>query len=233
MNKYLEKIAEDLKKKDSYSGIGAEAAAGGAAASMAPSRVLGYHTVYHGTSKPNAAEIKKHGFDPRKGGTGAAGHSHMEDYIEASQGKVHVTKFKPVANFFAGFTQHATERPTINPANKHSDKINRMVAGHKNMFTGRIGETVKARVSDMAWRKDFEPDPDMGLNKSTAATTEKKIGTKSINRTRSSFANKEHLSKYLSDKAGKVRALKGVGLGIAGAGMLAHAVKRIKDKGNE
>lgn len=78
--------------------LGATALAIGGAAG-APSRLLGYHTVYHGTKVPHG-KIHKEGLKPSYGGTGGSspeingGH---DTYMNRSKGRIHVTK-KP---FFA------------------------------------------------------------------------------------------------------------------------------------
>ena len=86
-NKYLEKIAEKAEKKQ---GIGrAEVAAGGGLAvggvlaSGAPSRILGYHNVHHGTSKDLAKKIKRGGFDPSRGGTRIVSRSPRRRFLAA------------------------------------------------------------------------------------------------------------------------------------------------------
>ena len=62
---------------------GAQAAGGAAVAaklaSGVSSRMLGYHNVYHGTSKANAESIKKEGLNPKRGGFGGAGRAVLRD----------------------------------------------------------------------------------------------------------------------------------------------------------
>lgn len=226
MNKYLEKIANSTKKdeKPSWLRTGAELGIGALATKRVPSHLLGYHTVYHGTAKEHSSEIHKNGFDPNKGGSGAAGHSNKENFKENSKGKVHVTKRRDTARFFAGYTQHGVDNPAKGNAKDMFRHTNATEAGLKNMFTGNNGEVIKARISDMAWHKDFEVDPDMGGLKSTAATTTKRIGVGSINKERKAFANKSHLGKYYSSTRGKLRALGGVAYGIGGGALIAHAI---------
>lgn len=73
-------------------------AIGGAAG--APSRILGYHNVYHGTKIPHG-KIHKEGLRPSYGGTGASASPDNGDYAKTyqarSSGRIHVTKSK----FFA------------------------------------------------------------------------------------------------------------------------------------
>lgn len=74
--------------------IGAAALALGGAAG-APSRLLGYHTVYHGTKVPHD-KIRKEGLLPAFGGTGASGSTnngvYANLYKKRSTGRIHVTK---------------------------------------------------------------------------------------------------------------------------------------------
>ena len=86
------------------------AMAGGGAALVAGSRhrLLGTKRVYHGTTADRWREIKRHGLDPKFGGTGAATHSGAKSFQEGSRGKVHVTSSKPSARFFARYNASKT-----------------------------------------------------------------------------------------------------------------------------
>lgn len=215
MNKYLEKIASSLNSSDKKS-IAAEGLAGAAIASGSSQRMLGYHTVYHGTTKKNADLIRQHGFDPSKGGgPGGASAVHpsnfsRDKFTKRSQGKVHVTKKIGVAGMFAGFqSAKRQEMPGF----------------------------VKARVSDKMW-KTFKADPDMagpkGSSKEIAATTKHKIMSKLVAGGKGSkgplaFMNKRHLVQYYADTHNKVRGLKGLGMLATGGSLIAHAAKRYND----
>ena len=248
VNKYLEKIAEDK----SIAVPAVEAGAGGYLLSKAPSRMLGYHNLYHGTSKSRAEEIMKNGFDPNKGGTGAAGHSGYTHFKDQSAGKSHFTKNKGTARFFAGYTAYGDKVgrpiPEKAPPNEHIGsrlirelKNQKALSEHhsKSTLEGvkaaifpfmNKGKVIKARVSDSSWNNDFMNDPHMMGSKAGAATTTKKVSTNSINAKVTSFLNKRHLRKYYSTDAGKLRGLRGLGLGVAGVGLAAHAgSKLLKD----
>ena len=170
----------------------------------------------------------KEGFDPAKGGSGAASHSSNSDYVKNSSGKVHFTKDRNIARKFADYTQTAEELKAkgMSGASVHL----RASAGFMKPnipFIGK-GKVLKVRVSDNAW-KDFKPDQDMGGIKSTAATIDKKVSTSSIaghsdSKGIKQFLNKKHLSKYYSTTSGKLRGLAGVALGLAGAGLAGKAV---------
>lgn len=219
MNKYLEKIAKAASesedsgtKKPGLAGRVAEGALGARLAMEAPQKLMGYHTVYHGTSKANADSIRKTGLDPKHGGgpTGAGAGINHSGFLETSKGKVHVTKGPITAAMFSGFSSAATKtRPSI----------------------------VKARISDKMWDK-FKLDPDAGAYKRQAATTTKKIGSNFISggegsKGRSMFLTKERLGDYYGSKAGKVRALKGVGLLAGGGALMAHSVLKGRGKKDE
>lgn len=213
-NKYLEKIAKELHK--GKTDIAVEGLAGAAIASGASQRMLGYHTVYHGTTKKNADLIRKNGFDPSKGGgEGGASAVHpsnisRENFTRRSQGKIHVTKKIGVAGMFAGFqTAKRQEMPGF----------------------------VKARISDKMW-KSYKADPDMrgpnGLNKEVASTTKHKIMSKLVaggegSRGPLAFIGKRHLGQYYSTTGGKIRAAKGLGMLATGGTLIAHAAKRYND----
>lgn len=227
MNKYLEKIA---KEESSNLGLAAQGVTGAALASGAPSRLLGYHNVYHGTSKGVAEKIRAEGFDPSKGGSGAAGHSGSQGFIDQSKGKVHVSKHKYIARGFAAYTTDAEKlrQKGFSSSKVHSKASTSMMKGMFNPFS-RKGEVIKSRISDNAWRNHFEKDPHMGGDKNTAATTSKKISTSSIvghkdNKGISQFLNKKHLKNYYSQSSGKIRGLAGLGLGLSGAGLIGQAV---------
>lgn len=242
MNKYLEKIAEEVKKNEKPGVIrtGAEAGIGYHLGKKLPSHLLGYHTVYHGTAKEHGEKIRKEGFDPKRGGTGAASHHGADNFVENSKGKVHVTKSRIQSRMFAGFTQHGVDNPGKVTGDVHTDMMDKITRrtkatqqGMKNIFTGQHGDVIKARISDHAWNKDFTPDPDMGNVKDRAATTEKHIGVGSIDKKRSAFATKKNLKNYYGSASGRLRALKGVGYGVAGAGLIAHAIKGRMDKNDK
>lgn len=231
-NKYLEKIAEESKKPGIIRTT-AEAGAGAYALSKVPQRMLGYHTVYHGTSKDRANSINREGYlNPKHGGSGAASHidkttGSKHEATSQSSGKVHVTKSKQTAKFFAGYTEHADKNPATATNNGSKKLAEDFVAGFKNQITGRKGEVLKSRVSHGAWEKDFEKDPHMSGPKSKAATTTKKV---KLNRPIKDFATMSNLKKYYGSKSGRINTLKGVGLALGGGALMAHAItKRIGD----
>jgi hypothetical protein len=212
-NKYLEKIAEETSsrmKKD----MAVEGLVGAGIASGASQRMLGYHTVYHGTTRNNAKLIREQGFDPKKGG-GANGASAVhpsqfsrEAFTQRSQGKIHVTKKHGVAGMFAAF----------------------QMANRKEM-----PGFVKARVSDKMWRS-FKADPDLSIipDKDAGATTKHKISSKLVAGGKGSmgplaFMKKKHLVQYYADNHNKVRALKGLGMLATGGALITHAAKRYSD----
>lgn len=205
------------EKDTKTSGLVGAATAVLAGKGVAP-RVLGYHTVSHGTSNETARKIKKEGFDPKKGGSGAGTHAAgTEDrsamFKEQSANKVHVTKNPVTSRLFAGATE-AKRVPQL-----------------KDLVKGTV---VKARVTDQHFRT-MKRDPHMGNGpKWAAATTHHKIpahqvvggvGDKGIK----GVVNKNTLRKYYASASGKGRALRGVAL----AGLAAHgahkAYKSVKE----
>lgn len=203
------------KETSGKAGLAGAASAVLAGKGVAP-RVLGYHNVYHGTTKPVADSIKKHGFDPKKGGTGASAptvnkkgvHSNP-DFYERSKGKIHTTKHKPIAGAYSLYAKHKHKAP---------------------------GTVLKARVTHQHF-KGMKGDPDMSPNasKNVAATTHHKIPAHQIkggigDKGVKGVVNKNTLRKYYSSKSGLARAARGVALaGVAAKG--AHtAYKAAKSK---
>ena len=217
-NKYLEKISSTVGKKSSTEKAVAEGVVGGYLMSKAPSRLIGYHNLYHGTTKETGAKILKEGFDPSKGGTGAAAASGRSHFKTNSTNRVHFTRIKPIAKMFAGYRHDAA----LN-GGKGAEQLQ-----SRDMFNNK-GKVIKARVSHGEWQKSFQKDPDMG-GKYTAATTTKKVMPKSIvgsaeHKGIAGFATKDKLKGYYSTASGRQRGLRGAGIGVAGAGLLYHAVK--------
>lgn len=203
------------KETSGKAGLAGAATAVLAGKGVAP-RLLGYHNVYHGTTKPAAEAIRKHGFDPKKGGTGASAptvnkkgvHSNP-DFFERSKGKIHTTKQRPIAHAYAAFT-----------GIKHKSK----------------SEVIKARVTHQHFR-NMKGDPDMSPNgaKNIAATTHHKIPSSQIkggagDKGIKGVVTKKTLKKYYRSGSGLARAARGVALaGIAAKG--AHtAYSAVKSK---
>jgi hypothetical protein len=198
------------KKKPSLVGGAAAATVGSLMATQAPSKLLGYHNVLHGTSNLNAAKIKRRGFQPSKGGTGASKHTpDAKTFVTASKGKIHVTTLKDVARDFAGLAQR----------------------------NGK-GKILKAKISDRHWR-NMKAD-EFGANgmKDISATTHHKIpahqvkGGKGYRGVRG-VVNRNTLRAYYRSAAGRSRAASGLialTAGAAGNAYLAHAVKSRMEK---
>lgn len=192
--------------------------AGSAAlAKAAPSRLLGYHNVYHGTSKENAAKIKRDGKLKASMGGGGNGASQsmgnknefMSDtFKERSKGKVHFTKTEGIAKFFADFTG------TDGGANK-----------------GGKGEVLKAKMPHSQYTKakvDKDvagPGGNEGIKKRIASTTTKdvKVG-KGYN-----FATKRNMNRYLKAKGGKARFARGVASALGSAGLAGMSYRKVKE----
>lgn len=209
---------EKKAQSDTIEGIG-QTALGAKILSHAPKRLLGYHTVYHGTSKETANTIRKEGLDPSKGGTGAA--KAHQSFADVSKGKVHVTKSPLYARAYSsGVARNAFEKVT------GSGK-----GGSVFKDVGK-GSVLKARISDEKW-KGFAHDIDGGPTKRFAATTTSRIDSSSIvggagNMGRREFLNKPHLSKYYGTASGKNRALRGVALGLTGASLVSGGLSKLK-----
>lgn len=235
MNRYLEKIAKTEDKKSKVKDA-ASVGAGAYLLNKAPQRLLGYHTVYHGTTNENAASIRNKGFDPSKGGSGASTlNSH---YTAESRGKIHVTKTKLSARRYAGdLGGKIKAEKAKNPQNPR--KMRTIFSAMKDSYTGK-GSVVKARVSHNQWeRMNVDRDSSHGapensfMNermKERAATSNNKIRKRYVTGSGSGgaaqFATKNNLKRYLSNRAGRIRALGGVGQLAAGSALIASTVNR-------
>lgn len=240
-NKYLEKISSTVDKKPSTGKVVAEGLVGGALLAKAPSRLLGYHNLYHGTSKPISEKIMKEGFDPKMGGTGSASVSGTADYVKNSSGKVHFSKSKGTARMFAGYKETSDKHIPGGRYKKYTEGLGisekhmeAMIGGYKNQLNpfGKAGRVLKTRVSHGEWEK-FERDPDMS-GKNTAATTTKRVLPKSIVGSKDhkgplGFAKVDKLKKYYSSRSGAIRGASGAAIGIVGTGLLYHAIKSKMD----
>lgn len=220
-----DKSKED--NKPSYFKNAILGAIGASFAKDAPSELLGYHNVYHGTSKANAKSALKTGLDPRRGGSGGASSSvsdknMSEVFKRRSAGKVHVTKEKNIARGFAGIT------------GGNSGSNNVMLGFTDHVFGGK-GRVLKAKVTDSHWRNmkiDTDVSPD---NKNLASTTHHKIPSSQIHGSKdfkgiSGVVNKNTLHRYYSSEAGRARAAKGALKGIGGAAALITAAKNIHSR---
>lgn len=211
---------------------GAKAAAGATVAykaskGVAP-RLLGYHNVYHGSSKENVASILKNGLSPKYGGIGGAtdlAMGHKPDvhrhFKENSAGQVHFTKQKRMADMFSG---------AVGSKRVGNDKAKDAIKG---FFTGiHNGHTHKAVMSDSHYRSS-KVDTDASPFKSMAAKTHHGIKPEQIKGSETykgirGVVNKNTLRRYYAG-AGKARA----GRGLALAGLTALAGKYAYNKGKD
>lgn len=205
INKYLEKIASKSSKENTDNTY-AQAVIGAGAISQSRQRLLGYHTLFHGTDKATASIIKNQGFDPKHGGSGSAKIHGGSKFAINSKDKIHVTKNPIVAAFFANYKSKAGGKPSI----------------------------VKARVSHKMWN-NMERDPDMNSSKAMAATTKHKIGPQfvaggSTSKGASGFLKLHHLKNYYSTRSGAARGLRGLGLLAGGLGLSTSAIKTVKNR---
>lgn len=95
----LIKIANDQQEKNHW-GDAALAGGGGIATLNAKDRILGRKTLYHGTSKDNAAKIKQEGFKLSNGLGGASEALGEQQFIDNSKGLIHLTPQRGIANGF-------------------------------------------------------------------------------------------------------------------------------------
>lgn len=214
----LQKKAEETSKATEAAKAAVGATVAYNAGKGVPSRILGYHKIYHGSSKENVDSIRKSGLDPKRGGIDGATDRTMRHkpdlsryYKENSAGQVHFTKQKRMADMFSGFI-----------GSKRADK-DKTKDGIKAFFTGiHDGHTHSALMSDSHYRsakvdKDASPFKNMAAKTHHAIKPEQIKGSESYKGIRG-VVNKNTLRKYYAG-AGKARA--GRGLALAGAALLA------------
>ena len=63
--------------------------------------LTGKKTMYHGTTQENWDNIRSEGLRPDVGGSGASAQINRPDYVEASKGNIHLTRFRPIATMYA------------------------------------------------------------------------------------------------------------------------------------
>ena len=229
---FLKQKKDGIQKKAGHVVDGTQAVGGAAAAaalaSGVPSRMLGYHNIYHGTSKANAESIKKEGLNPKRGGFGGAGDALSEskprmaaDYISKSKGQVHFSKSKRMANMFAGF---------VGSTNKGEAKQSEAI---RAFFTGRHkGHTHNAIISDAHYR-GAKIDTDASPIKHMAAKTHHGIRPEQIKDSPlykgiKTVVNKNTLKRYYGSSAGRWRAARGLLLAGAAAKAAGFAYKHGK-----
>lgn len=211
-NKYLEKIAETTEKNNTKRNSLLLGGAGALSIHNAPQRLLGYHEVFHGTNSNAAKEILKHGLDPSFGGSGAAKVS-PEFFGLQSKGKIHVTKSPLTAAIFSGWSTFTADK--FGPG------------GFKDNLPTTTPSIIKARISDKVWN-NMKIDSHAGSSKRKAATSTHKISSKFISGSEDyaglkPFLKARHLKNYYGTTAGKLRALRGVGMLAGGAGAIYKA----------
>ena len=215
--KYAKEVTEKSKAGDATKAVVGATVAYNAGKGVAP-RLLGYHNVYHGSSKENKASIHKNGLSPKYGGFGGATDAAMKDkpevhryYKENSAGQVHFTKQKRMADMFSGM---------VGSKRVEEEKIK---DGIKGFFTGiHGGHTHHAVMSDSHYRSS-KVDIDASPIKNMAAKTHHGINPEQIKGSDSykgikGVVNKNTLRRYYKG-AGKYRA--GRGVLLAGAAALA------------
>lgn len=117
----FEKIAEEEEENNTASRVGL-GVGGATALNSSKNMILGKKRMYHGTSKENWESIKNEGLRADRGGIGGASAAvDNASYVKSSKGKVHLTRFKPVAN---GYTNvNDKDMPLTTQAGKLQNKM--------------------------------------------------------------------------------------------------------------
>lgn len=231
MNTYLEKVAKSETYKKATATVGG--AVGLGLVHSSTGKILGYHTVRHGTTGEAAKSIKKDGLKASMGGTGAS--TMQDDYIHNSRGKVHVTKSRLMSHVYAGnIGKHAKD---LDGHGSHARAFGRIL---KDRAVG--GKVVSARVSHSQWNR-FKVDNDSTspmdgseeFRKGLGSTYSRDISSKQIKGGKGSkgilpYLSKKNMSRYLSTASGRARASVGAAQLVAGSGLAAYAAKRLTSK---
>lgn len=209
----------------------------------APSKLLGYHNLYHGTSKENAKSILKNGLNTSKGGSRGSkvtigGEDALNNFVNTAKKHVYMTKQKMIGRTFAG---DSAKHINTHGVNSVKGTIETLKDGFKN------GKVLKARVPHNAWHKNFEMDPDsfpLGMRlttpedklKNMAARSKHGVGSQFFaggkgDRGVKGFATKKNLRRYYSTASGKARGKLGAFQLAAGAALTAGAAMHNKDNG--
>lgn len=233
MNKIegLVKLAKKMSKEErDKTGNKVLAGAAGAAVlgSMAPSRLLGYHNVYHGNSSPKAnRDIKKHGLKTSHGGTGSS----VVDDAQHNAGTSNNVKRSKNHVYFSKNKQYAKQY-TANMFTGPSDHL---------VVHGRMPHNQYRKAKeDSLYRKLME---NKGVHahkdayKSTSAMSNHGIPSSRISggagdKGAAQFATKKNMKRYLKSTSGKLRFASGVGaagLAAGSAAYSAHNVKKLVD----
>lgn len=229
----MDKVAQLVKlakKKDNNAGKKAAAAGIGAAylGSKVPSRLLGYHNVYHGNSSSSVVrKIKANGLKTSFGGTGV---SQMDDHmhnagtsnnVARSKGKVHFSKSKITANHYTKdmFTPLGDYTKVVKGRMPH----NQYTKSKEDPLVRTISDKARGKAAKKDAYKHHAATSTHGLPPSRIAGG---VGDKGIKQ----FATKKNMSRYLKSSSGKIRFARGIA-SAAGAGVAAtYAAKKLYEK---
>ena len=233
---------ENKKEKDDNAGkkvagaLYAASAAGAASAGIKArkDRVLGYKSVYHGTSDSIAKDIRKKGLKASKGGS-SSGASTKDDAalgtdknVKRSKGKTYITTRKDVASNYASIAN--TGR--VGSPSKGVVKAN---IPHRKYQTRHVDSLSKSNVEAVHGphsRRGHKAFGSMGksIPPSQIEGSSKYKGTKQ-------YATKKNMKSYLGNKSGRARFAKGVGsyaakggLGALAVGAAAYGAKKLVEK---
>lgn len=231
--KNLIKEADDKRNSGTLFREGAAGLVGAGVVADAPSKLLGYHNIYHGTSKENAKNILKNGLRKAHGGTRGSKvgtGAERDAFVSTAKKHVYMTKNKMVARTFAGDSAKFINE---HGHNSNETAFKAVVDGLKN------GKVLKARVSHNQYRKGFEMDPDSfdamtrmftphDRLKDTAARSRRDIGAHQFSGGKGSkgigsFLSKNNLKRYYGSANGRARAAMGAAQLVGGSALIGGA----------
>lgn len=240
MHHLIVKIAKELHetrqdesqpvKKNSLLGAAALSALGANMIRQSTPDLLGYHVVYHGTTKDAGKSIRENGLSPKFGGKGGgiSSTANLSESISNSKNHIYVTKNRYVSKGYAGMIDHINK----SKAATHGIDANTFNSGVLRHSFLRKGDEIKIRLTDNQWKR-FQVDPEGGAfaSKDLAARSKHAIPSRQIaggkgSRGILSVVNANTLRRHIGSESGRARLARGmltsgIGLAVTSTGLTA------------
>lgn len=230
----MDKVAQLVKlakEKDHDAGLKATGAAGVAAynASKVPSRLLGYHNVYHGaSSRENASNIREKGLKKSKGGSGVSRNDDSiknggrSDHVKRSKGNIYFSKSKDQAMQYT--------RGLFNPMGDRKRLIKAKIS-HDHYTNRSVKDSLTSKLIDESGQGAFYGEK---ARKAQAAKSNKSISPSQIKgsskyKGRRQFATKKNMKNYLGSGSGKKRFAHGLANAALSAGSGLYALRKARE----
>lgn len=210
-------------------GVAGYGIAGLGAMGASKNLITGKKTQYHGTSKENAEKIRREGLLASKGGTGASVAINSGEYVDASKGKIHSSRFQPVANMYANLAvkgESAFDNPMRAMFGKGSGEVIKMNMDYDNYKRMTIDNVGSDDISDIP--KAVRPiAKNMAAKGSVNVTPAEISGSSATLRDRVTHTAKK-MPSYV--KNNPMRFTAGLGIASLGAGLGAKSITTYNKK---